>query len=82
MTRPALEALSLDQRLHAARSHSAWSPEPKPVDLPKGLYEMVTIGPPSMNTQHMRVAFLAMLGDAYLMQRNPRLPFEDACPVV
>jgi 3-hydroxypropanoate dehydrogenase len=49
---------ALDQLFHEARTHSAWLPEPVPVELLRKAYELSRLGPTSANASPARFVFL------------------------
>jgi 3-hydroxypropanoate dehydrogenase len=49
---------ALGQILRDARTHSAWRPDPVPVELLKEIYELARMGPTSANTSPARFVFL------------------------
>ena len=49
---------ALGQILLDARTHSAWRPEPVPVELLKEVYELARMGPTSANSSPARFVFL------------------------
>ena len=49
---------ALGQILRDARTHSAWRPEPVPVELLKEVYELARMGPTSANSCPARLLFL------------------------
>jgi 3-hydroxypropanoate dehydrogenase len=49
---------SLDQLFLEARTHSAWRPEPVPVELLRKAYELASLGPTSANGSPARFVFL------------------------
>jgi 3-hydroxypropanoate dehydrogenase len=49
---------ALGQILRDARTHSAWRPEPVPVELLKEVYELARMGPTSANSCPARFLFL------------------------
>lgn len=49
---------ALDQLFYDARSHSAWLPEPVPVELLRKAYELTRLGPTSANSSPARFVFL------------------------
>ena len=53
---------ALDQLLREARTHSAWLPEPVPVDLLHKAYELARLGPTSANGSPARFVFLTTPG--------------------
>ena len=53
---------SLDQLFREARTHSAWLPEPVPVELLRKVYELASLGPTSANGSPARFVFLTTPG--------------------
>jgi nitroreductase len=53
---------ALDQLFYDARTHSAWLPEPVPVELLRKAYELARLGPTSANGSSARFAFLTTRG--------------------
>jgi 3-hydroxypropanoate dehydrogenase len=53
---------ALDQLFRDARSHSAWVPEPVPVELLRKAYELARLGPTSANASPARFVFLTTPG--------------------
>jgi len=53
---------SLDQLFREARTHSAWLPEPVPVELLRKVYELASLGPTSANSSPARFVFLTTPG--------------------
>jgi 3-hydroxypropanoate dehydrogenase len=53
---------SLDQLFHQARTHSAWRPEPVPIELLRNAYELARLGPTSANSSPARFIFLTTPG--------------------
>jgi 3-hydroxypropanoate dehydrogenase len=49
---------ALDQLFRDARTHSAWRPEPVPVELLRRVYELARLGPTSANGSPARFVFL------------------------
>jgi 3-hydroxypropanoate dehydrogenase len=49
---------SIDQLFREARTHSAWLPEPVPVELLHKAYELARLGPTSANASPARFVFL------------------------
>jgi len=49
---------ALDQLFQEARTHSAWLPEPVPVELLRKAYELARLGPTSANSSPARFVFL------------------------
>jgi 3-hydroxypropanoate dehydrogenase len=53
---------ALDQLFREARTHSAWLPEPVPVELQRKAYELARLGPTSGNSSPGRFVFLTTPG--------------------
>jgi 3-hydroxypropanoate dehydrogenase len=53
---------ALDQLFREARTHSAWLPEPVPVELRRKAYELARLGPTSANGSPARFVFLTTPG--------------------
>jgi 3-hydroxypropanoate dehydrogenase len=53
---------ALDQLFREARTHSAWLPEPVPVELLRKAYELASLGPTSANSSPARFVFLTSPG--------------------
>jgi 3-hydroxypropanoate dehydrogenase len=53
---------ALDQLFREARTHSAWLPEPVPVELLRKAYELARLGPTSANGAPARFVFLTSPG--------------------
>src|SRR5260370_2533167 len=53
---------ALDQLFREARTHSAWLPEPVPVELLLKAYELARLGPTSANCSPARFVFLTTPG--------------------
>jgi len=53
---------AIDQLFSKARTHSAWLPEPVPVELLRKAYELARLGPTSANTSPGRFVFLTTPG--------------------
>ena len=49
---------ALNQLFHEARTHSAWLPEPLPVELLRKVYALASLGPTSANGSPARFVFL------------------------
>src|SRR5258708_9571022 len=49
---------ALDQLFREARTHSAWLPEPVPVEILRKAYELARLGPTSANGSPARFVFL------------------------
>jgi hypothetical protein len=52
---------ALDQLFREARTHSAWLPEPVPVELLREAYELARLGPTSANGSPARFVFLTRM---------------------
>src|SRR5467141_1018558 len=52
----------LDQLFREARTHSAWLPEPVPIELVREVYELARLGPTSANGSPARFVFLTTPG--------------------
>ncbi len=59
---------ALDQLFHEARTHSAWLPEPVPVELLRKAYELARLGPTSANASPARFVFLTTPGAKKLLK--------------
>ncbi len=59
---------ALDQLFHEARTHSAWLPEPVPVELLRKAYELARLGPTSANASPARFVFLTTPGAKELLK--------------
>jgi 3-hydroxypropanoate dehydrogenase len=59
---------ALDQLFYEARTHSAWLPEPVPVELLRKAYELARLGPTSANGSPARFAFLTTPGAKALLK--------------
>src|SRR3984893_3458196 len=57
-TKPPISQDALDQLFYEARTHSAWLPEPVPVELLRKAYESARLGPTSANGSPARFVFL------------------------
>lgn len=53
---------ALNQLFREARTHSAWLPEPVPVELLRKVYELARLGPTSANGSPARFVFLTTRG--------------------
>ena len=53
---------ALDQLFREARTHSAWLPDPVPVELLRKAYELARLGPTSANASPARFIFLTTPG--------------------
>src|SRR6516164_4763423 len=49
---------AIDQLFREARTHSAWLPEPVPVELLRQVYALARLGPTSANASPARLVFL------------------------
>jgi len=59
---------ALDQLFREARTHSAWLPEPVPVELLRKAYELARLGPTSANASPARFVFLTTPGAKELLK--------------
>src|SRR5580693_1566863 len=59
---------ALDQLFLEARTHSAWLPEPVPVELLRKAYELARLGPTSANGSPARFVFLTTPGAKGLLK--------------
>ncbi len=59
---------ALDQLFREARTHSAWLPEPVPVELLRKAYELARLGPTSANASPARFVFLTTPGAKKLLK--------------
>ena len=59
---------ALDQLFYEARTHSAWLPEPVPVELLRKAYELARLGPTSANGSPARFVFLTTPGAKALLK--------------
>ena len=59
---------ALDQLFCEARTHSAWFPEPVPVELLREAYELARLGPTSANGSPARFVFLTTPGAKALLK--------------
>ena len=59
---------ALDQLFCEARTHSAWLPEPVPVELLRKAYELARLGPTSANGSPARFVFLTTPGAKGLLK--------------
>ena len=59
---------ALDQLFYDARTHSAWLPEPVPVELLRKAYELARLGPTSANASPARFVFLTTPGAKALLK--------------
>jgi 3-hydroxypropanoate dehydrogenase len=56
--RGGISAEAVDKLFREARTHSAWRPDPVPVELLKAIYELARYGPTSANSSPARFVFL------------------------
>src|SRR5712664_2897813 len=59
---------ALDQLFREARTHSAWLPDPVPVELLRKAYELARLGPTSANGSPARFVFLTTPGAKALLK--------------
>jgi len=59
---------AFDQLFREARTHSAWFPEPVPVELLRKAYELARLGPTSANASPARFVFLTTPGAKALLK--------------
>ena len=59
---------ALDQLFLDARTHSAWLPEPVPIELLRKAYELARLGPTSANASPARFVFLTTPGAKALLK--------------
>src|SRR5260370_18072499 len=59
---------ALDQLFRAARTHSAWLPDPVPVELLRKAYELARLGPTSANASPARFVFATTRGAKELLK--------------
>src|ERR1700689_1739672 len=59
---------ALDQLFREARTHSAWLPNPVPVELLRKAYELARLGPTSANASPARFVFLTTPGAKVRLQ--------------
>jgi 3-hydroxypropanoate dehydrogenase len=59
---------AVDQLFREARTHSAWLPEPVPVELLRKAYELARLGPTSANGSPARFVFLTTPGAKALLK--------------
>jgi 3-hydroxypropanoate dehydrogenase len=64
----AISQEALDQLFHEARTHSAWLPEPVPVELLRKAYELARLGPTSANASPARFVFVTTPGAKELLK--------------
>jgi len=62
ITKTRISEEALDQLFREARTHSAWLPEPVPVELLRKAYELASLGPTSANSSPARFVFLTTPG--------------------
>jgi 3-hydroxypropanoate dehydrogenase len=67
--KPPISHEGLDQLFREARTHSAWLPEPVPVELLRKAYELARLGPTSANSSPARFVFLTTPGAKALLKR-------------
>src|SRR5260370_12560038 len=68
----AISREALDQLFSVARTHSAWLPQPVPVELLRNAYELACLGPTSANGSPPTFGFLTSPCAKALLQ--PALP--------
>jgi 3-hydroxypropanoate dehydrogenase len=66
--KPPISPGALDQLFLEARTHSAWLPEPVPVELLRKAYELARLGPTSANASPARFVFLTTPGAKALLK--------------
>src|SRR5438132_11288778 len=59
---------ALDQLFPEARAHSAWLPEPVPVELLRKAYELARLGPTSANASPAQFVFVTTRGAKELLK--------------
>ncbi len=64
----AISREALDQLFSVARTHSAWLPQPVPVELLRNAYELARLGPTSANGSPARFVFLTTPGAKALLK--------------
>src|SRR5260370_33770782 len=64
----AISREALDQLFSVARTHSAWLPQPVPVELLRNAYELARLGPTSANGSPPRFVFLSAPGATALLK--------------
>ena len=67
-TKTSISKEALDQLFYEARTHSAWLPEPVPVELLRKAYELARLGPTSANGSPARFVFLTTPGAKALLK--------------
>lgn len=58
ITKTPIAAQALDQLFHQGRTHSAWLPQPVPLELLRKAYDLARLGPTSANSLPARFVFL------------------------
>src|SRR5260370_31280872 len=58
VVKTAISREALDQLFSVARTHSAWLPQPVPVELLRNAYELACLGPTSANGSPATFVFL------------------------
>jgi 3-hydroxypropanoate dehydrogenase len=66
--KPSISREALDQLFSEGRTHSAWLPEPVPVELLRKAYELARLGPTSANASPARFVFLTTPGAKALLK--------------
>jgi 3-hydroxypropanoate dehydrogenase len=66
--KPSISREALNQLFSEARTHSAWLPEPVPVELLRKAYELARLGPTSANASPARFVFLTTPGAKALLK--------------
>jgi 3-hydroxypropanoate dehydrogenase len=67
-TKTPISQEALDKLFYEARTHSAWLPEPVPVELLRKAYELARLGPTSANGSPARFVFLTTPGAKALLK--------------
>jgi 3-hydroxypropanoate dehydrogenase len=67
-TKTPISQEALDQLFYEARTHSAWLPEPVPVEFLRKAYELARLGPTSANGSPARFVFLTTPGAKALLK--------------
>jgi len=67
-TKTPISQEALDQLFREARTHSAWLPEPVPVEILRKAYELARLGPTSANGSPARFVFLTTPGAKALLK--------------
>ena len=67
-TKTPISQEALDQLFREARTHSAWLPEPVPVEILRKAYELARLGPTSANGSPARFVFLTTPGAKTLLK--------------